>query len=124
MIDRNAVADEDIQRVVDGFKLYMQYAIDTGSFDVEDMKNYMEPIFERAGYRSTQVGGSKTHILILHEAAAGDFVTMSGAIREIRRIYSLAHITLVVDRCAESLAECCPARRNASRTASTFGRRW
>ena len=33
---------------------------------------------------------------------------MSGAIREIRRVYSSNHIILVVEKCAESLAEFCP----------------
>ena len=108
MINRNNVADEDVQRVVDGFKHYMQHAIETNDFSVAELKNFMEPIFERAGFRSTQGGGSKTHILVLHEAAAGDFVVMSSAIREIRRLYPNAYITLVVEKCAASLAECCP----------------
>ncbi|MBQ9480320.1 MAG: glycosyltransferase family 9 protein, partial [Selenomonadaceae bacterium] len=49
-----------------------------------------------------------SNVLILHEAATGDFVVMSAGIREIRRIWPSAHITLVVDVRAESLAEYCP----------------
>ena len=108
MNDRNAVTDDDIQSVVDGFKHYIARAAETSSFDVEDMKNYMEPIFERAGFRSTRDGENKAHILLLHEAAAGDFVMMSAAIREIRRIYPTAYITLVVESRVANLAECCP----------------
>ena len=67
----------------------------------------MEPIFEQAGYRDLRHRES-SGILILHEAGAGDFVTMSAFIREVRRVYSTAHIILVVEKCAESLAECCP----------------
>ncbi|MBQ9479383.1 MAG: hypothetical protein IJU71_07510, partial [Selenomonadaceae bacterium] len=49
-----------------------------------------------------------SNVLILHEAATGDFVVMSAGIREIRRIWPSAHVTLVVDVRAESIAEKCP----------------
>ena len=46
--------------------------------------------------------------MILHESTVGDFVVMSAGIREIRRIYPTVYITLVVEKKAKSLAECCP----------------
>ena len=48
------------------------------------------------------------NILIIHDAGIGDFIIMSAAIREIRRLYPAAHITLLVSRSALSLAELCP----------------
>lgn len=50
-------------------------------------------------------GGS---ILIIHDAGAGDFIAQSAAIREIRRLYPEAHITLIVYTHAINLAETCP----------------
>ena len=50
-------------------------------------------------------GGS---ILILTESGAGDFIAMTGAIREIRRIYPDAYITLSAHPRSLKFAECCP----------------
>ena len=94
--------------VVDGFKQFLQHAIDTQSFDVAELKNFMEPIFKRAGYRICRKQKKYNNILLLHEAAVGDFVTLSPAIREVRRNYPDAHITLSIDKCAKNLAELCP----------------
>ena len=51
MTDQNIVDAADIQLVVNGFKQYLKRAIDTRSFKIESLKKFMEPIFERAGYR-------------------------------------------------------------------------
>ena len=59
MNDRNAVTDDDIQSVIDGFKHYMQHAIETSNFNVAELKKFMEPIFVESGYRSTQGGEIK-----------------------------------------------------------------
>ena len=107
MNDRNAVTDDDIQRVVGGFKHYMQHAIETSSFSIDELKDFMEPIFERAGYRNS-TGNSIDNILILHEGAVGDFILMSSMLRELRREYPSAYITLVVDSESKNLAEFCP----------------
>ena len=40
MNDRNAVTDDDIQRVVGGFKHYMQHAIETSSFSIDELKGH------------------------------------------------------------------------------------
>ena len=57
MIDRNNVADEDIRRVIEGFIEFMRQAIEKNKFEFEQLKKFMEPIFERTGYRLTQGGG-------------------------------------------------------------------
>ena len=46
--------------------------------------------------------------MILHESAAGDFLSMTPMIREVRRVYPKAHITLVSCSRAGGLAEACP----------------
>lgn len=46
--------------------------------------------------------------MIINDAGAGDFVTQSGAIREIRRLYPNAQITLLVSPNSVQLSECCP----------------
>lgn len=51
---------------------------------------------------------SENNILIIHDSLAGDFITTTAAIREIRRVYTESHITLVVTPQAFNLAECCP----------------
>lgn len=48
------------------------------------------------------------NILIITETGVGDFVLSTGAIREIRRIYPTARITLLVRSSSLILAEACP----------------
>ena len=69
---------------------------------------FMEPIFERAGYRDARSVDAPQTILIIHDGAAGDFVSMSAAIRELRRFYPDAHIILMATHLAMNLAELCP----------------
>ena len=53
------VARRDIDLVLDGLKKYFQLLMQTQKFSAEDMKNFMEPIFERAGYRDQMHGGGR-----------------------------------------------------------------
>ncbi|MBR1859364.1 MAG: glycosyltransferase family 9 protein, partial [Selenomonadaceae bacterium] len=91
--------------------------------DADEIKKFMEPYFEEAGYRETEnkskqkFNRNKSHskneqkyknILILHDAGIGDFIIMSSSIREIRRIYPKANITLLITQFSYSMAECCP----------------
>ncbi|MBQ9479767.1 MAG: glycosyltransferase family 9 protein [Selenomonadaceae bacterium] len=46
--------------------------------------------------------------MILHESAVGDFMTSTGALREIRRFYPDAHITLSVTPRVSELVAFCP----------------
>ena len=47
-------------------------------------------------------------MLIISDSGIGDFILQSAAIREIRRLYPGAHITLIISANAFNLAECCP----------------
>ena len=102
------VAARDIDLVLDGLQKYFRQMLDAQQFNAVDMKNLMEPIFDRAGYRQRPPSDSDINILILNNGGVGDFVLNSAAIRELRRIYPTAHITLVFFARALDLAEVCP----------------
>ena len=53
----NEVAAENIDAVINGFKNFLKHSIETNNFDVIEMKNFMEPIFSRAGYRDRRSNG-------------------------------------------------------------------
>ena len=108
--DTGVIEDDGAARVVEGFEEYIRHIEETREFKAVEMMDWMEPIFAEEGYRRTPDGKnpSASNIVILHESAAGDFLSMTPMIREIRRAYPNAHITLIVDKRAESLAECCP----------------
>lgn len=75
----------------------------------------MEPKFAAAGYRKKSSprfmgmrGAEESNILILTDLGVGDFMVSTGVIREIRRVYSEAHITLLSFKKAFGFAEICP----------------
>ena len=103
----NEPTKNDIELVMNGLKNFYGNMLAKGIFDIIYFKNYMEKIFLQAGYRENcPLGGG--NILIIHDGGAGDFVTETATIREIRRLYPKAHITLVVFAAAYQLAETCP----------------
>ena len=102
------VKQTDIKLVTDAIKNYIEHIEKTKSISLQDFINLVEPKFHQAGYRKSPKAGDKINILIIHDAGVGDFVLQSGTIRELRRIYPGAHITLVAGRSAANLAEFCP----------------
>lgn len=105
------VKKSDIELVINGLEEFLKIISEKRVFTFEELVNFMEPKFAEAGYREkysfTNPPG-QTEILILHDVGAGDFILQSAAIREIRRIYPAARITLVVSQQAFQLAEFCP----------------
>ncbi len=99
---------EGIDIIVEAMNQYLTHVVETTQFNLQELFNFMEPKFVEAGYRAQSNFGEKNNVLIIHDAGAGDFVLQSAAIREIRRIYPDANITLVVTPPAAELAECCP----------------
>lgn len=103
---------ENISLVVNGFEQFFEHMLKSQSFNLQEFVNFMEPRFTAAGYRSqtdyTLRDKSGGNILILTEIGAGDFIVATGAIREVRRIYPDAHITLLVYPNTLELAEYCP----------------
>ncbi len=104
----NEVNQADIELVTDAFKNYFAHLLKTQKFDNDELKNFVEPAFIQAGYRNTPKVGEQPSLLIIHDAAIGDFVLLTGAIREFRRLYPDAYITLMVNEGAMPLAEHCP----------------
>ena len=94
--------------VMNAFEEYAQHFIQTKKFDMKEFLNFIEPKFSAAGYRTAPKIGDELNVLIIHDAGIGDFVLQSGAIREIRRLYPAAHITLAVNGGSVPLAESCP----------------
>ena len=81
----------------------------TGNFDSENFLAKMEEKFTELGFRDeVHNKGTVENILILRCDAIGDFILNSAAIRELRKNYPRAHITLVVRERVYPLAEFCP----------------
>lgn len=97
-----------MDEVINALENYLRHVIKTQTFSVADLKNFVEPTFFKAGYRTPPKLGEKLNVLIIHDAAIGDFVLLSGTIREIRRLYPTAYIALMVNQGSLPLAEHCP----------------
>lgn len=80
-----------------------------GLFVPQELVGRMEPIFRELGLRkSPSPAMGKPKILVLRDDAAGDFVLSSAFMRELRRIYPQAHISLFASDRNEEIARCCP----------------
>lgn len=87
----------------------LKQTVDEGKFDVDKFVAKMEEKFIELGFRDEfHTEGTIEKILILRCDAIGDFVLTSAAIRELRKNYPRAHITLVVRERVYPLAEFCP----------------
>ena len=67
----------------------------------------MEQEFKREGYRE-KFSSSVENILIVQIDAIGDMIVMSGMIREVRKNFPQARITLVCSPLVYPLVELCP----------------
>ena len=72
-----------------------------------DIVRELEPLFQAHGYR-THAKGAPLRILLLHDTGVGDFINCSPAIREVRKAYPQAYITLVVFSRSQDMAVTCP----------------
>ena len=111
----NESKKDNVSFIMDAFKEFYDKHVKDQEFDVKALMNFMEPKFAEAGYRQgfathpevrKKVGGG--NVLILTDLGVGDFIVSTGAIREIRRIYSESHITLLVHNKTVNFAEICP----------------
>ncbi len=103
------VPQKNIDAVVNALEEFHNRMVETQQFNLQEFFNFMEPKFAEAGYRDTTTPPRcRSNILIIHDCGAGDFVVQTGLIREVRRIYPEAYITLMVSPVAFELAEHCP----------------
>ena len=98
----------EANKLIAAFNAYGEKFVREKKFEVRDFINFMEEKFTAAGYRDTPKLGEPLNLLIIHDAGIGDFVLQSGLIREMRRLYPSAHITLGVNSGSLAMAECCP----------------
>ena len=104
----NEVKQAEIALVMNTLKGYVDKVVQSRNVNLQDFVNAVEPIFIKTGYRTPPKIDEELNVMIVHDAGVGDFITQSGAIREIRRLYPNAHITLVVGNSSAQLAEFCP----------------
>lgn len=97
-----------MKQLLERFNIYWQKINKEGKFVAKEFVEFMEPAFTEAGFRTPRPIGEKPEILVVRDDAAGDFVLFSGFLRELRRVYPAAHITLVVSPRSYELAQCCP----------------
>ena len=103
---------DHVSFIMDALKEFYDKNLKADELDVKSFMNFMEPKFTAAGYRQgfnpNPTERKKGNILILTEVGLGDLIISTGAIREIRRIYFEAHITLVAHRDSFIFAKLCP----------------
>lgn len=78
------------------------------TLNLQEFIYYMEKAFQQAGFRDNRNNGEQPNILVTRLDAIGDNVLNSGFLRELRRNYPSAHITLVVNPTVYNLVEICP----------------
>jgi len=93
---------------------YLKRAMALYRLDLLDFAAYMEPLFKRYGYRE---GGDQSNeanssawqnILIVRLDSIGECVLTTGLVRELRKNFPAAHLTMVVNSSALPLMELCP----------------
>ncbi len=97
-----------MQKIPAAFCTFEEHLSKYENFPAQDFIALMEPVFSAEGYRTPRAVGEKAQILVISDGGVGDFICISGALREIRRLYPQAVITLVVFPRSFTLAEQCP----------------
>lgn len=85
----------------------LQVVAGSRHMDVPGLQAALEPSFASAGFRAA-VPGVQQSLLVIRLDRIGDFILMSPFLRELRRSYPAAWITLVVSPVVANLAERCP----------------
>ena len=80
----------------------------TQKITVDSIKTHLEPVFTSEGYREDIEEAKTQSILVIRLDEIGDNVLNSGFIRELRRNYPKAYITLIVNPIVAPLMELCP----------------
>lgn len=92
-----------MDKIIKGLLSYHQQMEESGQFSTNELLTKMEPI-----YNAINSSPRAPRILISFGGGVGDLVLLSPCLREIRRIYTQAHIFLVVSPNAYELAASCP----------------
>ena len=97
-----------MKTILEAFGVFGERLSPDAPFPAQDFMRVMEPVFAAGGYRTPRAAGEKMQMLVIMDAGVGDFLCFSGALREIRRLYPQAAITLVIFPPGFKLAEECP----------------
>ena len=98
----------DMDMARQGLNDYFKAAIAQKVMKPAFMKEFLEPVFQKAGYREAVQPGNHPQIFVDRSFPAGDYIVISPFLRELRRIYEGAQITLVCSKRNIDLARCCP----------------
>ena len=98
---------EEIRQAMEN--LY-QRVVETKNLDTTEIASVLEPLYQKHGYRKqvSEGGRQRLRILLYHDDGVGDFINCSPAIREVRRVYPDAEITLLVYQRSRAMAQTCP----------------
>ena len=102
--------EEKFSNLIESEKKFFKSVYATGTFTVDVVKKFFadtEKQFAELGYRENRTTEVE-NILVPLLDDVGDFVVAGPVLREIRRNYPAAHITLVVNKSVYPLAEFCP----------------
>ncbi|MBQ7477983.1 MAG: glycosyltransferase family 9 protein [Selenomonadaceae bacterium] len=102
------VEEKNYLLALNGLKKFVTLSKEKKRFSMIDLKNFMEPIFWEAGYRGGGKTDTQTAVLIVVTGGAGDLINSSAVIRETRRLYPDAYITLCVPQFCSMVVENCP----------------
>ena len=106
------VKQENITLILNALGDYVKKISNEPTFNPPDFVKFMESKFFEAGYRySNKIPRSRSvhgNILVIHDGGAGDFILMSGVLREIRRLHPAARIRLLIDSRSADMAQLCP----------------
>lgn len=94
--------------IEDTLNFFISEIQNTGNLDLSNFLNTMENAFQEAGFRDTPANGEQKNILVTRLDAIGDNVLNSSFLRELRRNFPAAHITLAVNPTVYNLVELCP----------------
>lgn len=106
--------EEKIAPLVQSFRDFFNSVFETGTFTVGEFQNLFQKFFTdtekkfaELGYRENRTTEVE-NILVPILDDAGDFIVTSPVLREIRKNFPTAHITLIVNKSVYPLAEFCP----------------
>lgn len=102
---RSKYVERDTERVLAAVRNFLAKHQNEKELPLEAMTGELEPVFRQYGWRRSK--GETGSILLLHSEANGDFVMSSALIRELRKTYPNAFITLMVQDYCKELAEKC-----------------
>ncbi len=92
----------------DTLNFFINDAKNKGTFDLPKFLNVMEEAFKKSGFRDEHTDNEQKNILVTRLDSIGDNVLNSSFLRELRRNYPSAHITLIVNHTIYNLVELCP----------------